>query len=169
VTDIALWPPRVALVQLRMAPTEQAKPYRLGTSIKGIFAALRARFGISAVDVRVRLQRLCRGPRTPLQEHVAAVKRLAQMAYSDLPALRQQRYTYNAFVQPTSDGIPSTSGEYHAGPIDWTVNGTRFLSHSQTVSPLYQRLSSSVASSGDGGTRQDPSQAKLLPTGAPET
>jgi len=66
VTDIALWPPRVALVQLRMALTEQAKPYVLGTSVEGIFAVLRARFGISAVDTRAHLQRLCHGPRTPL-------------------------------------------------------------------------------------------------------
>jgi len=50
VVDITQWPPSVALIQLRMALIEQAKPYGLGTSIDGIFAALRACFGISAVD-----------------------------------------------------------------------------------------------------------------------
>jgi len=99
VIDLAQWPPRVAFIQLRRALTEQAKPYGLGTNIGGIFAVLWARFGISAVDARTRLQRLCRSPRTSLQEHAATVKRLAQIAYSDLPVQHQERYTYDAFVQ----------------------------------------------------------------------
>jgi len=57
VAAITQWPPRIALIQLRMALTEQAKPYGLGTSANGIFAALQARFSISAVDARARLQR----------------------------------------------------------------------------------------------------------------
>jgi len=66
VIDITQWPPRVALIQLRMALTEQAKPYGLGTSVDGIYAALQARFSISAVDARAHLPRLRREPRTPL-------------------------------------------------------------------------------------------------------
>jgi len=65
VIDITQWPPWVALIQLRMAPTEQAKPYELRTSVDGIFTVLRARFGISVVDARVRLQGLRREVRTP--------------------------------------------------------------------------------------------------------
>jgi len=60
VIAITQWPPRVALIQLRMALTEQAKPYGLGASIDRIFTALQARFGISVVDARVRLQGLRR-------------------------------------------------------------------------------------------------------------
>jgi len=56
--SITQWPPRVALVKLRGALTEEAKPYGRGPSIDGIFAALRARFGITALDARSRLQRL---------------------------------------------------------------------------------------------------------------
>jgi len=67
VIDITQWPLRVALIQLWMALTEQAKPYGLGTSVDGIFTALRARFGISARDARARLQGLHREPRTSLQ------------------------------------------------------------------------------------------------------
>jgi len=81
-----------------MALTEQAKPYGLGASVDGIFAALQARFDISAIDARARLQGLRHDPRTPLQEHAATVKRLAQIAYSDLPAVHQEWYTYDAFV-----------------------------------------------------------------------
>jgi len=65
VIDITQWPPRVALIQLRMALPEQAKLYGLGTSVDGIFTALRARFGISVVDARARLQGLRREARTP--------------------------------------------------------------------------------------------------------
>jgi len=99
VVDITQWPPRVALIQLWMALTEQAKPYGSGVSVEGNVAALRARFGISGVDARTRLQGLRRNPRTPLQEHAVMVKRLAQIAYSDLPPVHQERYTYDAFVQ----------------------------------------------------------------------
>jgi len=85
VIDITQWPPRVALIQLRMALTEQAKPYGLGTSVDGIFAALRDRFGIFVVDAKTRLQGLHCEPRTPLQDHATTVGKLAQIAYSDLP------------------------------------------------------------------------------------
>jgi len=81
-----------------MALTEQAKPYELGVSVDRIFAALRARFDIFAVDARAHLQGLCREPCKPLQEHAATVKRLAQIAYSNLPGIHQERYTYDAFV-----------------------------------------------------------------------
>jgi len=93
----------MALIQLRMALVEQAKPYRLGTSVDGTFAALRARFGISIVDARARLQRLCRETLTSLQDHATTVKRLAQIAYSDLPEAHRERYSYDAFVQSLND------------------------------------------------------------------
>jgi len=39
----------------------------------------------------------------PLQEHAATVKTLAQIAYSDLPAVHQESYTYDTFVQSLND------------------------------------------------------------------
>jgi len=73
VIDNTQWPPRVTLIQLRLALTEQAKSYGLGTNVDGIFTALRARFGISVVDARVRLQGLRRKARTLLQDHATTV------------------------------------------------------------------------------------------------
>jgi len=99
VIDITQWTPRVALIQLRIALTEQAKPYGLGASVDEIFTALRAHFGISVVDARARLQGLRREARTSLQDQATTVKRLAQIAYSDLPEVHRERYTYGAFVQ----------------------------------------------------------------------
>jgi len=103
VIDITQWLPRVALIQLRMALTEQAKPYGCGISVDRIFTALRARFGMSVVDARARLQRLRREVGTPFQDHATTVKKLAQIAYSDLPKVHRERYTYDAFVQSLND------------------------------------------------------------------
>jgi len=58
---------------------DKAKPYGVGPDINGIFAFLRARFGISATDARARLQWLRRDLHTMLQEHAATVMRLAQI------------------------------------------------------------------------------------------
>jgi len=73
--------------------------------INGIFASLRAHFGISAIDARARLQWLRRDPHTslPLQEYAATVMRLAQIEYRDLPQANLERYTYDAFVQSIND------------------------------------------------------------------
>jgi len=86
-----------------MALTEQAKPYGLEDSVDGIFAALRARFGISVVDARVHLQELHREKPTTLQDHATLVQKLARIAYSDLLELHRQHYTYDAFVQSLND------------------------------------------------------------------
>jgi len=48
--EFARWPPRMALTKLRLALTGKAKPYGMGTDVGGIFASLRARFGISAMQ-----------------------------------------------------------------------------------------------------------------------
>jgi len=77
VMEVAQWPLRVALLKLRMALREKAKPYGVGLDIDGIFASLRARFGISKIDAWARLQRLRRDPHTPLQELATTVMRLA--------------------------------------------------------------------------------------------
>jgi len=82
---------------------DKAKPYGLGPDINSIFAFLRARFGISAIDARARLQRLPCDPHTTLQEHAATVMKLAQIAYSNLPQANRERYTYDAFVQSVND------------------------------------------------------------------
>jgi len=42
----------MALLKLKTALTNKAKPYSMGTDIDGIFASLRARFGTSAMDTK---------------------------------------------------------------------------------------------------------------------
>jgi len=62
-----------------------------------------SRFGPSVVDTGVRLQGLRCDPCTPLQEHAAMVKRLAQIAHSKFSPANRERYTYDAFVQSLGD------------------------------------------------------------------
>jgi len=94
-----------------MALRDKAKPYGTGPDIDEIFASLRARFGISAIDARARLQRLRRDPHMTLQEHATTVMRLAQIAFRDLPQANRERYTYDAFVQSINH-----LGLYHQFP-----------------------------------------------------
>jgi len=103
VIEIAQWPPRVALLKLRMALRDKATPYGTGPDIDGIFASLRARYGIYAIDTRARLQRLRRDFHATLQEHATMVMRLAQIAFRNLPRANRERYTYDAFVQSIND------------------------------------------------------------------
>jgi len=103
VMEVAQWPPRVALLKLRMSLIDKAKLYGLGPDINSILASLPARFGISAIDAWARIQKLRHDPHTSLQEHAATVMKLAQIAYSDLPQANCEKYTYDAFVQFVND------------------------------------------------------------------
>jgi len=96
---ITQWPLRVVLAKLRGALTGEAKPYGQRPRIDGTFVALRDRFGTTALDAGFRLQRLLRKKDTSFQDHALAVKRLAQIAYSDLPGTQGQRYMLEDFTQ----------------------------------------------------------------------
>ena len=52
--------------------------------MQAIYAALRARFGLSPREARSRLSVLKKDFRTPLQEHAAEVERLVNIPYADL-------------------------------------------------------------------------------------
>jgi len=99
VAAIWRWPLRVTLIQLRLCLTGPAKPYGIGQDVDDILEALRARFGLTARDVRVQLQGLRRNPKTTLCEHATVVERLAQVAYGDLPADSWQSLALDAFLQ----------------------------------------------------------------------
>jgi len=96
---ITQWPPRVARIKLRGALTGEAKPYGRKPSVDGIFAALRDRLSITALDACSRLQRLLRQEDTLLQDHAIVVKRLAQIAYSDMPETQRWHYVLEDFTQ----------------------------------------------------------------------
>jgi len=64
VAAICWWLARVALIQLRLCLMEAAKPYGIGQDVGDIFNGLRARFGLTARDVRVQLEGLRKDPKT---------------------------------------------------------------------------------------------------------
>jgi len=99
VAAICQWPAKVTLIQLRLCLTEPAKPYGIGQDVGNIFEALRARFGLTAQNAHVQLQGLRRNPKTTLREHATIGERLAQVAYSDLPANGRQSFALDAFLQ----------------------------------------------------------------------
>jgi len=103
VMEIAQWPPRVALVKLRRALTEQAKPFGQRRNVPEVLSALRSRFGVPALEARARLQRLLQDESTPLSDHAMVVKRLAWSAYGDLPETHQRNYTLDDFIQTLND------------------------------------------------------------------
>jgi len=109
---ITRWPPRVALAKLRGALTGEAKSYGQRPSVDGIFVALRDRFGTTALDARCRLQRLLRKEDTSLQDHALTVKRLARIAYRDLPETQRRHYMLEDFTQ--SINLPSLHHQLQA-------------------------------------------------------
>jgi len=98
-----MWPARVTLIQLRLCLTGPAKPYGIGQDVGDIFEALRAWFGLTARDARVQLQGLRINLKTTLREHTTVVERLAQVAYSDLPADSRQSLALDAFLQSVNN------------------------------------------------------------------
>jgi len=99
VTAICQWPVRVTLIQLQLYLTGPAKPYGIVQDVGDIFETLRARFGLTAQDARMQLQGLRRNPKTTLRDQATVVERLAQVAYSNLPANGQQSLALDAFLQ----------------------------------------------------------------------
>lgn len=65
IATIAEWLAPVRLLQLRSCMTEPAKSYAIGEDVQQIYQALRARFGMTARDVKDKLQSMRRDGRTP--------------------------------------------------------------------------------------------------------
>jgi len=82
ISTIAEWPAPVHLLQLQSCLTGPAKNYAIGEDVGQIYQALRARFGMTARDARIKLQNMRRDRRTSLQDHANAIERLALIAYN---------------------------------------------------------------------------------------
>jgi len=148
--DITQWPPRVALAKLRGALTGEAKPYGQRPSVNEIFVALRARFGITAPDARSRLQRLLRKEDTSLQDDALAVKRLARIAYSDLPETQRQRYMLEDFTQSVNH--PSLNHQLQAKGVTSLEAAVREGEAYLQAQRLYENPQPETRSPGGGPT-----------------
>ena len=85
ITDANEWGPGAALLHLRDSLKESAEDCGRAANVQAVYAALRARFGLSPREARARLSNLRKGFHTSLQEHAAEVERLVNIAYGDLP------------------------------------------------------------------------------------
>ena len=85
VSDANDWGHAAALLHLREALKEDAEGCGKAPTVPAVYAALRARFGLSPREARSRLSTLRKEYRTSLQEHAAEVERLISIAYGELP------------------------------------------------------------------------------------
>ena len=85
------WTPAAAILHIRGCLEEEARECGAAGDMQGVFAALRARFGLTPREARTKLSRLRREYKTTLQEHSSRVTSLAQVAYPELdPGTRQE-------------------------------------------------------------------------------
>ena len=91
------WAQAAGLIHLRAALRENARDCGKAETMAGVFAALRARFGMTAREARARLATLRRDSKITLQEHAAEVERLVGIAYAYLPAANRYRMVVDVF------------------------------------------------------------------------
>ena len=97
VTEANEWRPVAALLHLRDSLRESAEDCGREATVQAIYAALRARFGLSPREARSGLSVLRMDSRTSLQEHAAEVERLVNIAYGDLPPKHRARMRLETF------------------------------------------------------------------------
>ena len=85
ITDANEWRPGAALLHLTDSLKESEEDCGRAANVPAVYAALRARFGLSPRESRSPLSNLRKDFRTSLQVHAAEVERLVNIAYGDLP------------------------------------------------------------------------------------
>jgi hypothetical protein len=97
VADANHWEAAATMLHLRQALKEGARDCGRAQSLRGIFTALRARYGLSPREARSKLNNLRRDSSTTLQEHASEVQRLVYIAYADLPRCNQTDMIIDTF------------------------------------------------------------------------
>ena len=91
------WTMEAGLIHLRAALKDSARDCGQAETIPGVFASLRARFGMTNREAKAKLVSMKREPRVTLQAHAAEVERLVHVAYADLPREHQERMILDIF------------------------------------------------------------------------
>ena len=93
------WGERTTVLHLRRALKEEARDCGgTSASLAEIFTALRARFGITSREARVRLNGARKEPSTSLQAHANRIKELVGIAYPELPEGIQEQMALDQFT-----------------------------------------------------------------------
>ena len=91
------WDKRTAMIHLREAIKGGATDCRKAHQVDGILTTLKARYGLTAREARLKLNRLKKDPKMALPEHANEVKILIDLAYGDLLPEFQAHLAVEAF------------------------------------------------------------------------
>lgn len=98
VVDTNQWNAGAAFLHLQEALKVGAQDCGQPETLAEIYAALRARYGLSLREARARLTTLKKEFRTLLQKHASAVQCLVGLAYADLPCQHQTNMALETFT-----------------------------------------------------------------------
>lgn len=91
------WEQAAIFLHLREALKEGATNCGRAGDADGIFTALRARYGLSPKEARLRLNSLKKDYKTSLQEHATEVQRLTEVAHGELPPRYRETLALETF------------------------------------------------------------------------
>ena len=91
------WNARAELLSLRASLKDGAKDCGKAEDTRGVFGALRARYGTSPREARNKLLSLKKEYKTGLQEHASEVEGLVELAFADLPNRTRQEMALETF------------------------------------------------------------------------
>ena len=105
VSEVNEWTERAAVLHLRRALKEEARDCGGSSETLGeIFTSLRARFGITSREAKLRLNSARKEYSMPLQSHATRIKELVGIAYPDMPRRVQEQMTLDQFINTL--GLP---------------------------------------------------------------
>ena len=99
------WAPGAALLHLRGVLEDEARDCGAAGTIEGIFAKLRARYGMTPREARAKLTSIKKEFKTSLQEHASRIEELVQIAYPDMEEALRLEMSLDSFCN--SLGLPA--------------------------------------------------------------
>ena len=147
ISDANGWGDAAALLHLREALKDNAEGCGRAPSVLAVYAALRARFGLSPREARARLSTLRKEYKTSLQEHAAEVERLITIAYGELPVEYQAGMKLETFCSTL--GYMPLQRHLLAVPTNTLEDAVRAGNEFLQIKPGGEKGSTSVRQVGD--------------------
>ena len=91
------WAPGAALLHLRGVLEDEARDCGAAGTVDGIFAKLRARYGMTPREARAKLTSIKKEFKTSLQEHASRIEELVQIAYPDMEEALRLEMSLDSF------------------------------------------------------------------------
>ena len=160
VADANQWDQEATWMHLREALREGARDCGQAATVRGIYAVLRARYGLTPREARNRLNNLRKEYRTPLAEHASEVKKMVERAYGDLPRENQEQMILEHFLNT----LDNSYLQRHMLAVDPQTleEAVRAASEWQQIKPYYS--GSAMADPGRPGPTSRVTQGRPGPT-----